>query len=80
MDIASAIELMALIIVKKPLGAEWADHELSGSEWKGGGKHISVVIFFWIMMPMTTLSNSSGAAPIQSCSDDEKLGGRGQSH
>jgi mRNA interferase YafQ len=35
MDIASAIELMALIIVKKPLGAEWADHELSGNEWKG---------------------------------------------
>ncbi len=30
-----AIELMALIIFKKPLGAEWSDHELSGKEWKG---------------------------------------------
>jgi mRNA interferase YafQ len=30
-----AIELMTLIILKKPLGAEWADHEFSGSEWNG---------------------------------------------
>lgn len=30
-----AIELMTLIIRKEPLGAEWADHELSGREWKG---------------------------------------------
>ncbi|CAN7429266.1 type II toxin-antitoxin system YafQ family toxin [Phyllobacterium sp. LjRoot231] len=35
MDMNRAIELMALIILKKPLGAEWADHELSGNEWKG---------------------------------------------
>lgn len=34
-DMNRAIELMALIILKKPLGAEWADHELSGKEWKG---------------------------------------------
>ena len=80
MDIASAIELMALIIVKKPLGAEWADHELSGNEWKGAREAHIGGDFFWTMMPMTTLSNSSGSAPIQSCSDDEKLGGRGQSH
>ena len=35
MDMNRAIELMTLIILKKPLGAEWADHELSGKEWKG---------------------------------------------
>lgn len=30
-----AIELMELIIFRKPLGAEWSDHELSGKEWGG---------------------------------------------
>jgi mRNA interferase YafQ len=35
MDMNRAIELMTLIILKKPLGAEWVDHELSGKEWKG---------------------------------------------
>jgi len=34
-DMNRAIELMTLIILQKPLGAEWADHELSGGEWKG---------------------------------------------
>ncbi|MEZ0167346.1 type II toxin-antitoxin system YafQ family toxin [Microvirga sp. TS319] len=33
MDMNRAIELMTLLILKKPLGAEWADHELSGA-WK----------------------------------------------
>ena len=35
MDMNRVIELMTLVILKKPLGAEWADHQLSGSEWKG---------------------------------------------
>ncbi|WP_454848613.1 type II toxin-antitoxin system YafQ family toxin [Rhizobium binxianense] len=35
MDMHRAIELMTLIILKKLLGAEWSDHELSGNEWKG---------------------------------------------
>jgi mRNA interferase YafQ len=35
MDMHRAIERMTLIILKKPLGAEWSDHELSGNEWKG---------------------------------------------
>ncbi|OQP87307.1 addiction module toxin RelE [Rhizobium rhizosphaerae] len=34
-DLNRAIELMALIILKRPLGAEWSDHELSGKEWEG---------------------------------------------
>ena len=34
MDMHRAIELMTLIILKRPLGAEWSDHELSGSEWQ----------------------------------------------
>ncbi|TGV55482.1 type II toxin-antitoxin system YafQ family toxin [bacterium M00.F.Ca.ET.141.01.1.1] len=34
-DMNRAIELMMLIILKRPLGAEWSDHELSGKEWKG---------------------------------------------
>ncbi len=29
------IELMTLIIFKRPLGPEWADHPLAGNEWKG---------------------------------------------
>jgi mRNA interferase YafQ len=35
MDMNRAIELMTLIILRKPLGAEWADHDLSGKEWNG---------------------------------------------
>lgn len=34
-DLNRAIELMTLVILKKPLGAEWSDHALSGREWKG---------------------------------------------
>ena len=34
-DMNSAIDLMQLIIFRKPLGPEWLDHELSGREWKG---------------------------------------------
>ncbi|OLP61684.1 addiction module toxin RelE [Xaviernesmea oryzae] len=34
-DMNRVIELMTLIILKKPLGAEWSDHELSGRDWKG---------------------------------------------
>ena len=34
-DMNRAIELMTLIILKKSLGAEWADHALSGKEWNG---------------------------------------------
>ncbi|TCU13330.1 mRNA interferase YafQ [Rhizobium sullae] len=35
MDMNRVIELMMMIILKTPLEAEWADHELSGKEWKG---------------------------------------------
>ena len=35
MDMTRAIELMTLIILKRQLGAEWADHEHSSREWKG---------------------------------------------
>lgn len=34
-DMNRAIELMTLIILKMPLGPEWSDHQLSGSEWDG---------------------------------------------
>lgn len=34
-DMGRAIELMTLIILKSPLGAEWSDRQLSGSEWAG---------------------------------------------
>ncbi len=34
-DMSRAIELMTLIILKSPLGPEWSDHQLSGSEWGG---------------------------------------------
>jgi mRNA interferase YafQ len=34
-DMNRAIELMELIVFRKPLGPEWDDHELSGKEWKG---------------------------------------------
>jgi mRNA interferase YafQ len=33
-DLNRAVELMTLIILNKPLGAEWSDHALSGREWK----------------------------------------------
>lgn len=35
MDMNRAIELMTLIILKQPLGPEWADHPFSGDEWNG---------------------------------------------
>jgi mRNA interferase YafQ len=37
-DMNRAVELMTLIILKKPLGAEWLDHELSGNAWKAAGE------------------------------------------
>ncbi|MGI2035267.1 type II toxin-antitoxin system YafQ family toxin [Rhizobium panacihumi] len=34
-DMNRAIELMLLIMLKKPLGPKWRDHALSGKEWHG---------------------------------------------
>lgn len=34
-DMSRAIELMVLIILKRPLGPEWSDHQLNGNDWGG---------------------------------------------
>ncbi|MDO9418991.1 type II toxin-antitoxin system YafQ family toxin [Pararhizobium sp.] len=50
-DMNRVTELMELIIFKKPLGAEWSDHALSGKEWKGareahiGGDFLLVYLY-----------------------------------
>jgi mRNA interferase YafQ len=34
-DMNAAVELMELIIFRRPSGPEWLDHALAGKEWKG---------------------------------------------
>lgn len=34
-DMNAVVELMELIIFRRPLGPEWSDHELAGKEWGG---------------------------------------------
>lgn len=41
-DMNSAVELTHLIIFRKPLGPEWLDHELAGSEWDGAREALLV--------------------------------------